>query len=123
MFYKVDGNPQLDSRDWSMYSNILDTYCMKTCALLHFEHKNDVTIIVNLLKRVKVHSLSSGKVAATPILKSVPLQFSLLFSKLQSRFTLPRHVSPKVSHNGGDKERITAIYYFWMVDNERWREW
>ena len=23
MVYKVDGNPQLDSRDWSMYSNIL----------------------------------------------------------------------------------------------------
>ena len=22
MVYKVDGNPQLDSRDWSMYSNI-----------------------------------------------------------------------------------------------------
>ena len=28
-------------------------------------------------KRRKVHSLSSGKVAATPILKFVPLQFSL----------------------------------------------
>ena len=24
MVYKVDGNPQLDSRDWSMYSNILN---------------------------------------------------------------------------------------------------
>ena len=23
MVYKVDGNPRLDSRDWSMYSNIL----------------------------------------------------------------------------------------------------
>ena len=23
MVYKVDGNPQLDSPDWSMYSNIL----------------------------------------------------------------------------------------------------
>ena len=23
MVYKVDGTPQLDSRDWSMYSNIL----------------------------------------------------------------------------------------------------
>ena len=22
MVYEVDGNPQLDSRDWSMYSNI-----------------------------------------------------------------------------------------------------
>ena len=22
--YKVDGNPQLDSRDWSMYSNVLN---------------------------------------------------------------------------------------------------
>ena len=25
MVYKVDGNPQLDSRDWSMYSNILNS--------------------------------------------------------------------------------------------------
>ena len=24
MVYKVDGNPQLDSRDWSMYSNIFN---------------------------------------------------------------------------------------------------
>ena len=24
MVYKVDGNPQLDSRDWSMYLNILN---------------------------------------------------------------------------------------------------
>ena len=24
MVYKVDGNPQLDSSDWSMYSNILN---------------------------------------------------------------------------------------------------
>ena len=28
MVYKVDGNPQLDSRDWGMYSNILN--CMKS---------------------------------------------------------------------------------------------
>ena len=26
MVYKVDGNPQLDSCDWSMYSNILKDY-------------------------------------------------------------------------------------------------
>ena len=26
MVYKVDGNPQLDSRDWSMYSNILKNF-------------------------------------------------------------------------------------------------
>ena len=24
MVYKVDGNPQVDSHDWSMYSNILN---------------------------------------------------------------------------------------------------
>ena len=24
MVYKVDRNPQLDSRDWSMYSNVLN---------------------------------------------------------------------------------------------------
>ena len=32
MVYKVDGNPQLDSRDWSMYSKILKAR----------EQKNDV---------------------------------------------------------------------------------
>ena len=26
MVYKVDGNPQLGSRDWSMYSNILNRF-------------------------------------------------------------------------------------------------
>ena len=26
MVYKVDGKPQLDSRDWSMYSNILNEH-------------------------------------------------------------------------------------------------
>ena len=26
MVYKVDGNPQLDSRDWNMYSNILKVH-------------------------------------------------------------------------------------------------
>ena len=26
MVYRADGNPQLDSRDWSMYWNILNGY-------------------------------------------------------------------------------------------------
>ena len=30
MVCKVDGNPQLDSRDWSMYSNILKTEFFET---------------------------------------------------------------------------------------------
>ena len=34
--YKVDGNPQPDSRDWSMYSNIL-----KDRDLDNFRRKND----------------------------------------------------------------------------------
>ena len=29
MVYKVDGNPHFDSRDWSMYSNILNMYSVK----------------------------------------------------------------------------------------------
>ena len=70
-----------------------------------------------------VHSLSSGKVAATPILKSVHRNFRLLFSKLQSRGTLTRQFSSKVAHKDGDKEKITAIYCLWMVDNKRGREW
>ena len=71
----------------------------------------------------RVHSLSSGKVAATPILKSVPSQFRLLFSKLQSRCTITRQFSSKVAHKSRDKEKITAIYCLWMADNERGREW
>ena len=61
-----------------------------------------------------VHSLSSGKVAATPILKSV----NLLFSKLQSRGTLTRQFSPKVAHKDRDKEKITAITVSeWLIIN------
>ena len=60
-----------------------------------------------------VHSLSSGKVATTPILKSVPSQFSPFIR------TLTRQFSPKVAHKNGDKEKITAIYCLWMVNNKR----
>ena len=75
------------------------------------------------LKVVIVHSLSSGKVATTPILKSVPSHFRLLFSKLQSRGTLTRQFSPKVAHKGRDKKKITTIYCLWMTNNQRGREW
>ena len=34
MVYKVDGNPQLDSRDWSMYSNIFKHFLINTTHLL-----------------------------------------------------------------------------------------
>ena len=68
---------------------------------------------------LKVHSLSSGKGEATPILKSILWQFSpFIFSKLQSRCTLKRQFSPKVAHKGKDKEKITAIYCTGMVDNK-----
>ena len=49
--------------------------------------------------------------------------FAFLFSKLQSRGTLTRQFSPKVAHKDRDKEKITAIYFLWMVDNKRGREW
>ena len=71
-------------------------------------------------KCFKVYSLNSGKVEATPILKSVPSQFSpfiLFYSFI--RCTLTRQFSPKVAHKGRDKEKITAIYCLWMVDNKR----
>ena len=71
----------------------------------------------------KVHSLSYGKVLATPILKSFHCNFRLLFSKLTFRGTLKIQFSPKVAHKGKDKEKITAIYRLWMADNERGREW
>ena len=35
---------------------------------------------------------------------------------------LTRQFSPKVAHKGRDKAKITAIYCFWMVDNERERK-
>ena len=36
---------------------------------------------------------------------------------------LLRQFLPKVTHKGGDKEKITAIYSLWMVDDEWGREW
>ena len=36
---------------------------------------------------------------------------------------LKRQFSPKVAEKGKDKKEITAIYYLWMADNEREREW
>ena len=45
MVHKVDGNPQLDSRDWSMYSNILkDTRISRTEALEIPENHQDSVI-------------------------------------------------------------------------------
>ena len=52
MVYKVDGNPQLDSSDWSIYSNILKNalvYELKTLHTLNFVIKEtkDRTVISN----------------------------------------------------------------------------
>ena len=44
---------------------------------------------VSLPHSVRVHSLNSGKVAATPILKSVPSQFLGLAARLQDN-SLPK---------------------------------
>ena len=46
MVYKVDGNPQLDTCDWSMYSNILNKIIMA---------RNGVTGLLNRL-RVNNHT-------------------------------------------------------------------
>ena len=35
MAYKVDGNPLLDSCDWSMYSNILKGWYLTFCIEVH----------------------------------------------------------------------------------------
>ena len=32
---------------------------------------------------------------------------------------LTKQFSPKIAHKGRDKEKITAIYCLWMVDNKR----
>ena len=42
MVYKVDGNPQLDSRDWSMYSNILKS------GMLFDLSSQAITLIIDL---------------------------------------------------------------------------
>ena len=39
----------------SRFLNLFNTYSMKTYVLLHFEHRNDVTIIVKLLYRATSH--------------------------------------------------------------------
>ena len=43
MVYKVDGNPQLDSRDWSMYSNILKVVNEET-----YRNICDITHLINI---------------------------------------------------------------------------
>ena len=66
----------------------------------------------------KVHSLNSGKVAATPILKSVPSQFSPLFSKLQSRCTLTRQFSPKSPTKVETKRKLQQFTVCgWLIMN------
>ena len=40
-----------DFRPFADYYSLLNTYFMKTYVLLHFEHKNDVTVIIKLLYR------------------------------------------------------------------------
>ena len=62
MVYKVDGNPQLDSRDWSMYSNILKgpvklmqwvkiahsfLVCVRSVPIYHFKVKKILTCWIN----------------------------------------------------------------------------
>ena len=52
MVYKVDGNSQLHSRDWSMYSNILkysknclsarNYYCNWSIIFLTYQHKQAI---------------------------------------------------------------------------------
>ena len=42
-------------------SCLLNTYFMKTYVLLHFEHKNDVTVTVKLMCRRQYHKLDYVK--------------------------------------------------------------
>ena len=44
MVYKIDGNPQLDSRDWSMYLNILNGKCYPNKPLVDGDTIYDLTI-------------------------------------------------------------------------------
>ena len=44
MVYKVDGNPQLDSCDWSMYSNILNHF-------IYLDHEQFMKISHRKLKQ------------------------------------------------------------------------
>ena len=59
-----------------------------------------------------------------PHLKISPIALFVFYSlnySLAAR--LQDNSRPEVAHKGGDKEKITAIYCLWMVDNERGREW
>ena len=97
---------------------------VENCLLQDFKIAD---IDMNLLRVIhtigRVHSLNSGKVAATPSENPYHPNFRLLFSKLQSRCTLTRQYSPKVAHKSRDNEKITTIYCFRMADDERGREW
>ena len=52
MVYKVDGNPQLDSRDWSMYSNILNV-----ALLITFKNNLNYAFTSNIRELIKFYNL------------------------------------------------------------------
>ena len=48
------GNREWDvGREYHLFfsNNVINACSMKTCVLLHFEHKNDITVIVKTLYR------------------------------------------------------------------------
>ena len=58
-----------------------------------------------------------------PILKSVALQFSPFILQIYLSLHAKETILVQSRPQSKDKEKITAIYYLWMVDNERRREW
>ena len=48
MVYKVDKNPQLDSRDWNMYSNILKIDLLRLCSVVNNHTAVHIAIIFTI---------------------------------------------------------------------------
>ena len=70
MVYKVDGNPQLDSRDWRMYSNILKTYLFGRRTLRYIQERNQFP--ENICKCVLQKSLGITQTHNEALIKTKP---------------------------------------------------
>ena len=67
---------------------------------------------------IKVHSLSSGKFAATPRLKIRPIAIFAFCSLNYSLAARLQDNSRPKSSTKVETEKITAVYCLWMVDNK-----
>ena len=61
MVYKVDGNPQLDTCDWSMSSNILNRKEFKKSVGVYINHVQDFTLLTTNFSSVKRYKNSCKK--------------------------------------------------------------